>query len=1232
MSERMALAPMIPESVNRSPLLKSPDDDVLGRRVNSDSVLVSPLTAEHVGALKEGSIEHRPATPLSPPCFDKDLIKQSTEVMVPGRAPVSGLDRGVTPTEERKGSGMTPTEERKGSGVTPTEEKARRRLVQLPEPADLPGVAPPGEPVSPKVPEPVRQGSGRIRVARDSKDSLHTATAPAQSPVAEMEEDEDAGSRRGGPAKEKKQQRTKSLFGKMKMKMKAMKSIVDIEDIEEEEEEEDEKGGAEKKGIDALQQTRRLIAKAMTGFQRMMPDAKWRRYWDMLQLLGIFFHGLFVPLYLIDSISFARLAPTHVAASVLWVASAFVRLDTAYTRMDGSLETDRQVIFTRYMTEFFWNDACSAPPYDALFYWFGAHSIVVKIMASARLLRLWQVTKLFERSNPMIMTPQYVTFHFTMAPVLVSLFWAILSLHVLVVAKLALAVEGQEKDVRYDYALFWVWNLLTTSPAPLTLYSYEQQVLCFFLMIMGVFFQGVVIGRVSYELLKRTIEEENIEALRHTLSVVQQYNVPREIQQEVLSLQWHNLQSSLSAINRSDILQTLPSVLRNQIVLYMKIDFIDRVPMFQKAQQHTKVLLADSLEQEYFEPMQDIIRAGDIGSEMYFILHGYCDVLVPGVGSVGKLNKGQCFGEVALLTADRRTATIRALTYCDCLRLDKMDFDEVCAANPEFQEEIMQEAEKRLAGKKPSSTPTPQPTPPAVLIDEEPVVPGLTSIVRIVAEERAMEESLMRPLSNARLRLQGMISDVNQAYGNSDGQLPPVLQGQDPFNDISRQDSIREESMGEHKSDPSPQLKTSSPELRIRSPTHMPLGGGLGTFFQRTRGGNIGFGTSAHKYAPGRQIGKPPPIKVEDAAEVDPSAPQPLQRLTSPVWSQVAVQKMMRSQQGAVQCACGVVSNGSRFCTRCGRLLHGRCTCGSSDLNQDGVCRRCGRNCSAADAPTQHLQAPRPRDSAVDPQSRTYSGPPGDEIVSPSCRRLNTVPTNQLHMPFMQSEMIADEGPTRKKSGDDGAITARSLSSPSPETGARPPVPVPADFSSGDLPGSYHSPGLFPLPPACRERETSSPDRKSPTSRPRRGHSGQSDEGHDRMKRMEDNIIGEIHRVMHNQSELARSMETMRQDQQSLVVKMTEMQAYLLDLDPRVSRSRNTSLVGGSNPRGRRPTLENAVPSPSHHRTSAFGAFGAGVGGGVAGGFNGFGAPRMSSFRQQRESLFPTHSRPSMAG
>eukprot|EP01065_Artemidia_motanka_P051302 TRINITY_DN9016_c0_g1_i1.p1 TRINITY_DN9016_c0_g1~~TRINITY_DN9016_c0_g1_i1.p1 ORF type:complete len:875 (+),score=244.15 TRINITY_DN9016_c0_g1_i1:73-2697(+) len=514
-----------------------------------------------------------------------------------------------------------------------------------------------------------------------------------RTPVSDNEQLASSGSLRGAA-----RSKLAKLRRGVRLRMRAMQAIVEVDskDID------SQRGSLAMGEFDDGQPEARVaplaahLVKWQMGVPTLLPDSRWRRWWGLILIFCSGLHGFIVPLLIADSVEFAYVAEMHLLLSAVWFVDMLIRANTAFVR-DGHLVTSHKEVHWHYFRSGLLLDLVYSVPFDVMGFWAEVGTGVLKLLCCCRLARLLLVNKTFARSNIPVMTPPYVLFNFVYAPRVVFTFWAALGLHLMVVIKILVRDADHEDDDRYDLALFWVWNLLTTSPAPLTLHSGRQRVFCFILMICGVFFQGVIIGKLSFEFLRRSIAEQNVEVMRSTLMIIEQYNVPKALQQEVLSLQWHSLQSSLSAISRSEVLCSLPPVMRNEIMMYMKIDFINKVPMFSGATHRTKVLLAGSLQQMFVEPNETIIKQGDVGEDMYFILHGYCEVVLSGAGVVGQLTKGQFFGEVALLTREPRGATIRALTYCDCLRLTKSDFDEVCVGDTEFHQKIAKEAEERAS-------------------------------------------------------------------------------------------------------------------------------------------------------------------------------------------------------------------------------------------------------------------------------------------------------------------------------------------------------------------------------------------------------------------------------------------------------------------------------------------------------------------------------------------------------
>lgn len=74
---------------------------------------------------------------------------------------------------------------------------------------------------------------------------------------------------------------------------------------------------------------------------------------------------------------------------------------------------------------------------------------------------------------------------------------------------------------------------------------------------------------------------------------------------------------------------------------------------------------------------------------MYFIEHGGVSILAPSGKTIAHLRDGDFFGEMALITNEKRNATVVATTFCDVYRLTRDDFEEAIVGYPEVYEQLV---------------------------------------------------------------------------------------------------------------------------------------------------------------------------------------------------------------------------------------------------------------------------------------------------------------------------------------------------------------------------------------------------------------------------------------------------------------------------------------------------------------------------------------------------------------
>ncbi|KAL0096233.1 cyclic nucleotide-binding-like protein, partial [Phycomyces blakesleeanus] len=100
-----------------------------------------------------------------------------------------------------------------------------------------------------------------------------------------------------------------------------------------------------------------------------------------------------------------------------------------------------------------------------------------------------------------------------------------------------------------------------------------------------------------------------------------------------------------------------------------------------------------------------IIRKGDIGTELFFIIEGTVEVVIPSTTDVvvARLSAGDSFGETTVLLGTPRAANVRTITNLEVYVLNRKDFLDVCQNYPELQqhykrlaESVLQEYNKRV--------------------------------------------------------------------------------------------------------------------------------------------------------------------------------------------------------------------------------------------------------------------------------------------------------------------------------------------------------------------------------------------------------------------------------------------------------------------------------------------------------------------------------------------------------
>ncbi len=112
---------------------------------------------------------------------------------------------------------------------------------------------------------------------------------------------------------------------------------------------------------------------------------------------------------------------------------------------------------------------------------------------------------------------------------------------------------------------------------------------------------------------------------------------------------------------------------------------LKKVPIFKMLGKESIDFIVERLKFKTFQKGENICEIGDPGEEMFIIISGETDICIGEKGNqqvVATLKSGDYFGEMALLTGEPRSATVKANEVTETFVLYKNDFDVILEKYP----------------------------------------------------------------------------------------------------------------------------------------------------------------------------------------------------------------------------------------------------------------------------------------------------------------------------------------------------------------------------------------------------------------------------------------------------------------------------------------------------------------------------------------------------------------------
>lgn len=436
------------------------------------------------------------------------------------------------------------------------------------------------------------------------------------------------------------------------------------------------------------------------------PDNKPRILWEFFVLAMTILATIVSPLIVIFDLKLrGGLLALDIFITVVFALDIYLNFITGYEERRKVI-TDRKKIASRYLKGWFLPDLVATIPFT-LFFVSSQGFFLFRLFRFFRLTRLFKLlsaNKTLRKSSELSnkINPSFIR-------MILLIFWIIIFSHLVASGWIALngVKEGIPQGDQYLHALYWTITTLTTigygdiSPLGVTGTAVHPNFITIYTILielLGAGMYGFIIGNISNIIANMDIaKSQHQEKVERINTFLKYKNIPGEVQKRVNNY-YDYLWESRRGYNEASVIRELPISLKTMVSLQINREIIEKVPLFKGASKAFLKEIIMNLEPVVFTPDDYIIRAGEIGYEMYFISRGSVKVLSENEDiTYAVLEEGQFVGEIALLLSTPRTATVKAVDYCDLYMLHKDTFDSILLKYPAFAKRMEELADQRRA-------------------------------------------------------------------------------------------------------------------------------------------------------------------------------------------------------------------------------------------------------------------------------------------------------------------------------------------------------------------------------------------------------------------------------------------------------------------------------------------------------------------------------------------------------
>jgi len=280
------------------------------------------------------------------------------------------------------------------------------------------------------------------------------------------------------------------------------------------------------------------------------------------------------------------------------------------------------------------------------------------------------------------------------------IYWLFLSIHWLTAGWLVLRghTAGEPVWGEYLHSLYWCIQTLSSvgygDVIPTTNAEYLYAIT---VMLFGVGVFGYIVGNVASLLANiDPAKAHYLETMEKLTAFMKYRNLPAHLQRRIRDY-FQYLWEHRRGYDEAAALSALPPQLMHEVSVHLKNDIIENAPFFRNASEQLVREIGKQMRPVTYMPGDFVFKAGESGQDMYFVSQGKLEVISQdGKTVLNKLSDGDFFGEISLVQSRPRTASVRALAYCDLYALEKTALDHVLQLDEEFAAKVEKSIRERL--------------------------------------------------------------------------------------------------------------------------------------------------------------------------------------------------------------------------------------------------------------------------------------------------------------------------------------------------------------------------------------------------------------------------------------------------------------------------------------------------------------------------------------------------------